>query len=391
MSTSIHGPQESTQQDGGPPGPARAPSVPAPTAGRSPATAVPWPIRVAAEWAWRVALLAVVIYFTFRALSSLLLVALALVAAVLLTALLHPAVARLRRWGVRPSFATLIVFITGIAVLILTGWFIARQFVTSVGELGTGIQAGVGQVRVWLERGPLGLTAGQIEQAVTQLTDRAQSGALGGTALRTAATAAEFLTGALLALFLLFFFLYDGRGIWSWVVKLFSQSVERDVQAASERAWDTLTGFVRGTVLVAFVDGFFIGLALVVLQVPLAIPLGVLTFLGAFVPLIGATVTGVVAILIALVSNGVTTALIVLGVVLLVQQLEGNVLQPFILGRAVSLHPVAVVLVVTAGSLIAGIAGAVVSVPLAAVVNRVVNYFVTERAGREPAAAEPAG
>lgn len=385
MSTSMRVPQEPPQQDGRPQGPAREPSVPARTSDRSPATAVPWAVRVAAEWAWRVALLAVVVYFTFRALSSLLLVALSIVAAALLAALLHPAVVRLRGWGMRQSLATLIVFFAGIAVLIVTGWFITRQFVASVGELGTGIQAGVGQVRTWLQRGPLGLTAGQIEQAVSQLTGRAQSGALGGTALRTAATAATFLTGALLALFLLFFFLYDGRGIWSWVVKLFPRSVQRDVQEASERAWDTLTGFVRGTVLVAFVDGFFIGLALVLLGVPLAIPLGVLTFLGAFVPLVGATVTGVVAILIALVSNGVTTALIVLGVVLLVQQLEGNVLQPFILGRAVSLHPVAVVLVVTAGSLIAGIAGAVVSVPLAAVTNRVITYFVSERTVDEPA------
>lgn len=197
-------------------------------------------------------------------------------------------------------------------------------------------------------------------------------------------TAAEIVGGMVLALFLLFFFLYDGQRITTWALRLFPRSIKDDVREAGLRAGAALAAYMRATILVASIDGFFIGLTLVLLGVPLAVPLAVLTFLGAFVPLIGATVTGAVAVLVALVSNGVPTALLVLAAVLAVQQLEGNVLAPLILGKALSLHPVAIALVVAVGALLAGIAGAVVAVPLTAVTHAVVTYFLTDP-GRSPA------
>jgi len=242
----------------------------------------------------------------------------------------------------------------------------------------------VRQVRVWLNEGPLELSADQVENYVEDLvaTLRDNQGGIASGALNVTAAAIEVVGGIFLALFLTFFFLYDGQRIWRWVVGLFPNAVAYDVWQAGRRAWTTLTGYVRGTVVVAFVDGVFIGLAVALVGVPLAVPIGALVFLGAFVPLIGATVTGAVAVLVALVAQGLGPALIVLGSVILVQQLEGHILQPFVLGRAVRLHPVAVALAVTTGGILAGIGGAIVAVPLVAVVNSVARYFARERPAR---------
>ncbi len=171
------------------------------------------------------------------------------------------------------------------------------------------------------------------------------------------------------------FLLYDGSNIWKWLLKLFPRDAREGVAGAGPRAWRTLTLYVRGTVVVAFIDAIFIGVGIYFLGVPMAVPLAVLIFLGAFVPLVGAVASGAVAMIVALVTQGPFTMLMVLVVVLAVQQIEGHVLQPFILGRAVRVHPLAVVLSVAAGSLIAGIGGAVVAVPLVAVTNTIVGYL----------------
>ena len=228
-----------------------------------------------------------------------------------------------------------------------------------------------------------------VEQLVATL--RNNQGGIASGALNVTAAAIEVVGGIFLALFLTFFFLYDGQRIWRWVVELFPDTVAYDVWQAGRRAWTTLTGYVRGTMVVAFVDAVFIGLAVALVGVPLAVPIGALVFLGAFVPLVGATVTGAVAVLVALVAQGLGPALIVLGAVILVQQLEGHILQPFVLGRAVRLHPVAVALAVTTGGILAGIGGAIVAVPLVAVVNSVAVYLVRERPARlATAGSEPA-
>jgi predicted PurR-regulated permease PerM len=199
------------------------------------------------------------------------------------------------------------------------------------------------------------------------------SGAVGA-----ATTAGHVLTGLLLALFATFFFLKDGPRIWSWVVRLFPADARNRADGAGRRAWLTLISYVRATLAVAFVDAVGIGLGAAILGVPLALPLAVIVFLGSFVPIIGATLSGLVAVLVALVAKGPLTALILLGVVLLVQQLEGHVLQPLLLGRAIKVHPLAVVFGIATGVLLAGIVGALIAVPIVAVINTVASYLSRE-------------
>ena len=375
--------------------------APAPLAGpprvRSDGDTVPWAMRAAAAWGWRFLVLAAVVYVVLIPISRALFVVYAVVAAILITALLSSTVGRLRSLGFPRALATFIVFVGGITGLAVMAWFIGQQFRTSYDSLEDNVTDGIRQVRVWLNEGPLELSDDQVENYVEQLvaTLRNNQGGIASGALNVTVAAIEVVGGIFLALFLTFFFLYDGQRIWRWVVGLFPNTVAYDVWQAGRRAWATLTGYVRGTMVVAFVDAVFIGLAVALVGVPLAVPIGALVFLGAFVPLVGATVTGAVAVLVALVAQGLGPALIVLGAVILVQQLEGHILQPFVLGRAVRLHPVAVALAVTTGGILAGIGGAIVAVPLVAVVNSVAVYLVRERparlatAGSEPAPLVP--
>src|SRR3954469_1573353 len=214
-------------------------------------------------------------------------------------------------------------------------------------------------------------------------TGRLLTGALG-----VASTAADVLSGLFIALFSTFFFLSTGATIWAFVVRLFPRGARPRVEGAAVRAWATLTAYVRATVIVAAVDAIGIGVAAAILGVPLAVPIGVLVFLGAFVPIVGAFVTGVVAVLVALVSHGPVVALIMLGVVIAVQQLEAHVLQPFLLGRAVEVHPLAVILGIGAGVLGAGIVGALCAVPLVPVA-KVVSVSLREGGGGRDQNAPP--
>jgi putative heme transporter len=356
---------------------------------------VPWAMRAAAAWGWRFLVLAAVVYVILIPIARALFVVYAVIAALLISALLSSTVVALRRLGLPRALATLIVFVGGISGLVAMGWFITQQFATSYDSLEDNVTDGIRQVRVWLNEGPLDLTDAQVENYVDNLlaTLRNNQGGIASGALNVTAAAIEVVGGIFLALFLTFFFLYDGQRIWRWVVGLFPTAVAYDVWQAGRRAWTTLTGYVRGTMVVAFVDAVFIGLAVALVGVPLAVPIGALVFLGAFVPLVGATVTGAVAVLVALVAQGLGPALIVLGSVILVQQLEGHILQPFVLGRAVRLHPVAVALAVTTGGILAGIGGAIIAVPLVAVVNTVAVYLVRERPARlasnDPAVPDP--
>jgi putative heme transporter len=362
--------------------------APAPLAGpprvRGDGDTVPWAMRAAAAWGWRFLVLAAVVYVVLIPISRALFVVYAVVAAILITALLSSTVGRLRALGFPRALATFIVFVGGITGLAVMAWFIGQQFRTSYDSLEDNVTDGIRQVRVWLNEGPLELSDDQVENYVEQLiaTLRNNQGGIASGALNVTVAAIEVVGGIFLALFLTFFFLYDGQRIWRWVVGLFPDGVAYDVWQAGRRAWATLTGYVRGTMVVAFVDAVFIGLAVALVGVPLAVPIGALVFLGAFVPLVGATVTGAVAVLVALVAQGLGPALIVLGAVILVQQLEGHILQPFVLGRAVRLHPVAVALAVTTGGILAGIGGAIVAVPLVAVVNSVAVYLARERPAR---------
>jgi putative heme transporter len=254
--------------------------------------------------------------------------------------------------------------------------------VAQIPELRATIGTGLGQIRDWLSTGPLGLDATRLEDLYRQLGEQIERNRarLATGALTGAAMVLEVLGGALLGLFATFFFLYDGPGLWGWFSRLFPRSVRDRVHSSGLVAWQTLTGYIRGTILVALVDAVFIGLGLLIVGVPLVAPLALLTFLGAFIPIAGATIAGIAAVLVALVSKGVVAAAIIAGVVLVVQQVEGHVLQPLVLGKSTRLHPLAIVLSITAGATVAGIPGAVVAVPLVAVLNRVAVHLA--RMGR---------
>ncbi|MFD3451789.1 AI-2E family transporter [Streptomyces sp. NPDC058691] len=342
-----------------------------------PVAQIPWSMRVAAEVGWRLLVLAGTVWVLMRVIGTIQLVVLAFVAALLITALLQPFVGRLKRLGVPRGVATAIVFIGGFVVMGLVGWFVVWQVMENIDNLSNSLQDGINELKRWLLNSPFHVTDDQINQIAANLQDAigTNSKALTDAGLQGVTVVVELLTGILLAMFSTLFLLYDGGNIWNWCLKLFPVAARDGLGGAGPRAWRTLTLYVRGTVIVALIDAIFIGIGIYFLRVPMAVPLAVIIFLAAFVPLVGAVASGTIAMVVALVTQGPFTALMVLVVVLAVQQIEGHILQPFILGRAVRVHPLGVILSVAAGSLIAGIGGAVVAVPLVAVTNTVVVYL----------------
>ncbi|WP_199509652.1 AI-2E family transporter [Nucisporomicrobium flavum] len=354
---------------------------------------LPRGIRTAGAWAWRFILLVAAAYLFLRVVSLLRVVVIPVIVAVLLAALLQPAAAALTRRGVKRSLSAAIVLISGLVIVFGGITLIIQTIVSQIDSLSKQVTDGVDEVQRWLSQGPLHLTDAQLSQYV----DRAQQaltdhqGALTSGALSTAATVGEVVTGFFLTLFTLFFFLRDGGQIWSFLCRLLPREARVPTARAGHYSWHTLVSYVHATVLVALVDAVGIGIGLFVLRVPLWLPLAALVFLGAFIPVVGATITGAVAVLVALVANGPVTALIVLGIVIAVQQLEGHVLQPLIMGRAVALHPLAVILAIATGIVVAGIVGGLIAVPLLAVLNTAIRYLVRHPAGEPTPDREPPG
>ncbi|NSC23641.1 AI-2E family transporter [Streptomyces albus subsp. chlorinus] len=374
-----------------PPPPKYAPAI---AAKPEPAAAVPWGVRVAAEAGWRLLVLAGVIWVLMKVVSTISLVIIAFSAGLLITALLQPTVARLRRIGLGRGLATAITFIAGFVVMGLVGWFVVWQVMENLDTLTDKVQDGIQELKNWALNGPFHVSEDQINDIAQNLSDWIgdNSKELTSAGIEGVTVILEFLSGALLTMFVTLFLLYDGRRIWEWTLKFVPAAAREGVAGAGPRAWATLTGYVRGTVIVALIDAVFIGIGLYFLKVPMAVPLAVFIFLFAFIPIVGAVVSGALAVVVALVTDGIFTALLTLCVVLAVQQIESHILQPFILGRLVRVHPLAVVLGVTGGSLIAGIPGAVVAVPLVAVVNTVVGYlkgYAQEQALRQLREAAP--
>ncbi|MFD9380182.1 AI-2E family transporter [Streptomyces sp. NPDC059999] len=342
-----------------------------------PAVAVPWSIRVAAEAGWRFLVLAATLWVLMRVIGAVRLVVLAFVVALLVTALLQPTVARLHRSGLSQGLATAVTAICGFLVLGLVGWFVVWQVLDNLDTLSGRLQEGIEELKQWLLDSPFHVTEQQINDVAQNLSDAigTSTSEITSTGLQGVTVLVEILTGMLLAMFSTLFLLYDGKRIWQWTLKLVPAVARPGVAGAGPRAWRTLTAYVRGTMIVALIDALFIGIGIYLLGVPLAVPIGVVIFLASFVPLVGAVVSGALAVVVALVTQGVFTALMALLVVLAVQQIEGHILQPFILGRAVRVHPLAVVLAVATGGLVAGIGGAVVAVPLVAVANTVIGHL----------------
>ncbi|MEU1848194.1 AI-2E family transporter [Streptomyces sp. NPDC019990] len=361
-------------EDHVPPPPDYAPDVP----GRpDPALAVPWGVRVAAEAGWRLLVLAGTLWVLMRIISAVQLVVLAFASALLITALLQPTVARLRRLGVPRGPATALTAMFGFVIMGLIGWFVTWQVMENIDNLSSQIQDGIDELRNWLLNSPFHVTDKQINEIAANLREAvgANTEQITSAGLEGVTVVVEALTGILLTVFCTLFLLYDGKQIWQWTLKLVPAAARHGVAGAGPAAWRTLTAYVRGTVIVALIDAIFIGLGIYFLDVPMAVPLAVFIFLFAFIPLVGAVVSGALAVVVALVTQGVFTAVMTLVVVLAVQQIEGHILQPFILGRAVRVHPLAVVLAVACGGMVAGIGGAVVAVPLVAVTNTVAGYL----------------
>ncbi|MER5760285.1 AI-2E family transporter [Streptomyces sp. NPDC002082] len=347
------------------------------TVARDPAAAVPWGVRVAAEAGWRFLVLAATVWVLMRVVGAVRLVALAFVVALLVTALLQPTVARLHRSGLSRGAATALTATCGFVTLGLVGWFVVWQVLANLDNLSERVQEGIGELKQWLIDSPLHVTEQQINDIADSLSDSigTSTSEITSTGLQGVTVLVEVIAGLLLAMFATLFLLYDGKRIWQWTLRLVPVAARPGVAGAGPPAWRTLTAYVRGTLIVALIDAVFIGVGIYFLGVPLAVPIGVVIFLSSFVPLVGAVVSGALAVVVALVTEGVFTALMALMVVLVVQQIEGHVLQPFILGRAVRVHPLAVVLAVATGGTIAGIGGAVVAVPLVAVTNTVVTHL----------------
>ncbi|GGM07851.1 AI-2E family transporter [Dactylosporangium sucinum] len=338
---------------------------------------IPRGIKVAGAWAWRIILFVLAAYLLLQLISALRLVVIPVAVALLLAALLEPAAGWLRRHGMHRSLAAAIVLVGGLIVVFGGLGVIVYTFIAQFNDLARQVRGGLNEIRHWLSYGPLHISERQLNEAVDQLQRQvtANRGALTSGALSTATTLGEVLTGFFLVLFTLFFFLRDGAQIWHFLCRLLPGQAQLPVARAGHYSWFTLTSYVRATVLVAFVDAVGIGIGLVVLRIPLALPLAALVFLGAFIPVVGATLSGTVAVLVALVTHGPVSALLVLGVVIAVQQLEGHVLQPLIMGRAVALHPLAIILAITTGVVVAGIVGGLVAVPLLAIGNTAVRYL----------------
>ena len=354
---------------------------------------LPRSVRTAGAWALRFILFVAAAYLFLRVVGLLRVVIIPVVIALLLAALFQPAAAALTRRGMKRSLAAGLVLIAALLLVFGGLSLIVRTFISQIDNLSAKVSDGITEVQDWLSRGPLHLTNAEVSQYIERVQDAVtkNQGALTSGALSTATTLGEVVTGFFLVLFTLFFFLRDGGQIWSFLCRLLPREARVPTARAGHYSWHTLVSYVHATVLVAFVDAVGIGIGLFVLQVPLALPLAALVFLGAFIPVVGATVTGVVAILVALVANGPVTALIVRAVVIAVQQLEGHVLQPLIMGRAVALHPLAVILAIATGIVVAGIVGGLIAVPLLAVLNTAIRYLVRHPSGDPTPDRKPPG
>jgi len=355
-----------------------------------PEAGVPNGLRTAAAYSWRFIVVIAGFYVLLYAAAYVAVVVVPVIVALLLAALLQPGAAGLVHRGWPRSLAAFTMLIVGLGVVAGIITLVVERFSAGFSDLAEQVSEGIGQVQTFVVR-TFPITRGQLEDAVSQLqqtlVDNQDSIASG--ALTTAATVGEVITGFFLALFTLFFFLKDGRSIWLWLVGLFPGDSRAYIDEAARRAWRTLISYVRATAAVALIDAIGIGIGLAILGVPLVIPLAALVFLGAFIPIIGSFLAGSVAVLVALVSQGPITALIALAVVILVMQVEGHILQPLLLGRAVRVHPLAVVLSIAAGLLIAGIFGALIAVPIVACANVAGTYLSRRHEGPRPPEPRP--
>ena len=338
---------------------------------------LPLGIRVAAAWSWRLIIVGLAVAALIWGIVQVRIIVIPLLLAILLTALLTPVVdwfvrRGLPRWS--GILAALAAFIAALWVLV---WLIVTQLRNGFGDFSKRSVEVWNEILNWVEHNNLGIPVDQVQEYVNQALKLLENnqGTLWTGALGVATTAGQLVTGALLMMFSLIFLLIDGKRIWLWVIGFVPAKGHAPLDAAGRAGWVSVGQYVRVQIFVAFVDAVGIGIGAVILGVPLAIPISILVFLGSFIPFLGAITTGALAAFVALVYNGPVNALIMLGVVVLVNQIEGHVLQPLVMGNAVRVHPLGVVLAVTTGTLLAGIPGALFAVPIAAAANAIVSVL----------------
>ncbi|SON59427.1 hypothetical protein MSIMFI_00910 [Mycobacterium simulans] len=340
-------------------------------------------VRKAAAWSWRLLVILAAAVAVLWVIKKLEVIVVPVLLAMMVSALLVPVVDWLDKRGLPRGAAVSLVILGGFAVLggLLT--FVVTQFIVGLPDLVKQVEHSIDSSRRWLIEGPAHLRGEQIENAHNAAIQalRNNQAKLTSGALSTAATITELVTAAVLTLFTLIFFLYGGRNIWQYVAKLVPAHVRDRVLQAGHAGYGSLIGYVRATFLVALTDAIGVGTGLAIMGIPLALPLSSIVFLGAFIPLIGALVSGLLAVVVALLAKGLVYALLTLGLLIAVNQLEAHLLQPLVMGRAVSIHPLAVVLAISTGGVLAGIVGALLAVPTVAFLNNAVQVLLA----REPA------
>ena len=340
----------------------------------------------AAAWSWRLLLVGAAGTMIVFVLIQLYVVVVPVILALFLAAALEPLVARLRRRGWPPALAAVVVFFGTLAVLGLLFTWIGTQVAEELSDVGDRVDQGLDEVREWLQGDPFNLSPERLTQLEEDLKGSVSAGGGGGAAgvAKGARTVTEVFGGLVLMLFTLFFVLKDGFRMADWFKERIASAQRDDAVEIAGRSRKIMRLYLVATALTGLIDGILIAIALLVLGVPLVLPLAVLTFLGGFFPLVGATLAGLVAALVALVDGGFTVALAVVAVTIAVQQIEGNLLQPLILERAVRLHPLVTVVAVGAGLLVGGLLGAFLSVPLVAIAAQAANYYRTRDEDEAP-------
>lgn len=336
---------------------------------------VSWGFQVTAAWALRFLIVVAALVVLLGLLNSVSLVTITVIVAIMICALLQPLVGLLVRYHVPRALAAILVFVLGMTAIVAAAWFVVQQVSANSSALGSQLLDAVGTIRQWLVKGPARMSERQVSQLVNDLTTTISQNrsSLAQGVFATANSALLVVGGAVFCLFATLFLLTDDGGIWRWVVRLFPDESRATVAHAGNVAWRTLIAYMRSTVLLAVINSFTMVVVMLMAGMPLVVPLGVLLFLGSLIPLLGMLAAGVVVVLVALVTKSVLMALVMAIALVLTVQLEGNLLNPLIMGKAVNIHPLGILMAVTAGTILGGVFGAFIAVPLAAIVNNVIN------------------
>ena len=316
--------------------------------------------------------------------ARLMLVVLPVIISILLTTLLTPLARRLQRHRWRPAPAAFASVLLALLVFFGLWALIIPGVLSQSDDLFANVQDGAKQAVGILE--PLGVGRGDVDRAIDEGLKSVKGGAVANEVLTGALLLTQWAAGVVLIVVLTFFFVKDGASIWDWIVELFYEERQDTIREAGSRAWASLSAYVQGVFLVATIDAVLIGAGLLILGVPVAMPLIVLTFLAAFFPIVGAFTAGAAAVLVALVANGLPTALVILAIIVAVQQLEGNVFYPIVVGRKLALHPVGILLALAAGGVLAGVAGAFLAMPVVAVAGAILHFMRERREARQATA-----